>query len=267
MESSQGQQLPVLPQEATASGSGNPFLPGSPAAGQLDMAQMQMLMAQMVETAQAAAQAAQAAVARPSSSSGTAGFADANKILNRPTEFGSAVHDNDVAQWAEWSHSFRTWLVFADHEYETDLKIVEENLNTPVDLSTADAARVARSQRLFAILASVLRAKPKAILRQVSDKSGLEVWRVLTNTFAPRTKFRGLALLNALMSLPTFTKDRSLREQIQGLERVAEEYRKVTNNSPGEHVMLGTLVRCLPHALRQHVQLQMSEGITSWAMR
>ena len=69
------------------------------------------------------------------------------------------------------------------------------------------------------------------------------------------------------MSLPTFTKDRSLREQIQGLERVAEEYRKVTNNLPGEHVMLETLVRCLPHALRQHVQLQMSEASTYQSIR
>ncbi|OLQ02942.1 hypothetical protein AK812_SmicGene14196 [Symbiodinium microadriaticum] len=131
----------------------------------------------------------------------------------------------------------------------------------------ATPARIARAQRLYAILASLLRAKPKAILRQITDRNGLEVWRVLTNTYAPKTKFRGLALLNALMALPTFTKDRSLREQIHGLERVAHEYQRVTGRQPGEDVLLGTLVRCLPSAIKQHVQLQMSESSTYQSVR
>ena len=79
----------------------NPFSPTHGGQGQapqtqvFDMTQMQLLMAQMVETAQAASQAAQAAVSRPANT--TAGFADANKILNRPNEFGSSSHDQDLA--------------------------------------------------------------------------------------------------------------------------------------------------------------------------
>ena len=249
----------------------NPFSPTHGGQGQapqtqvFDMTQMQLLMAQMVETAQAASQAAQAAVSRPANT--TAGFADANKILNRPNEFGSSSHDQDLAGWAEWSHSFRTWLVFAESDFEVDLGLVEEHLDGPVDLTMATPARIARAQRLYAILASLLRAKPKAILRQITDRNGLEVWRVLTNTYAPKTKFRGLALLNALMALPTFTKDRSLREQIHGLERVAHEYQRVTGRQPGEDVLLGTLVRCLPSAIKQHVQLQMTEASTYQSVR
>ena len=265
------------PQPQSAAGSAqppvaaNPFSPTHGGQGQaqqaqvFDMTQMQLLMAQMVETAQAASQAAQAAVARPANT--TAGFADANKILNRPNDFGSSSHDQDLAGWAEWSHSFRTWLVFAESEFEVDLGLVEDHLDGPVDLTMATPARVARSQRLYAILASLLRAKPKAILRQITDRNGLEVWRVLTNTYAPKSKFRGLALLNALMALPTFTKDRSLREQIHGLERVAHEYQRVTGRQPGEDVLLGTLVRCLPSAIKQHVQLQMSEASTYQSVR
>ncbi|CAE7237703.1 GIP [Symbiodinium sp. CCMP2592] len=277
----QGQNVyegPQLPQQPAGSAgveppvTQNPFSPvgqGQQAPQQfvqIDMTQMQLLMAQMVETAQAASQAAQAAVARPSSNL-TSGFSDANKILNRPSEFGSGVHDNDLANWSEWSHSFRTWLVFAESQFEQDLKLVEDNLQGPVDLTGASPDRIARSQRLYAILASILRSKPKAILRQVSNRNGLEVWRVLTNTFAPKSKFRGLALLNALMTLPSFGKDRSLREHIQGLERIAEEYQRVTGHYPGEEVMLGTLVRSLPSAIKQHVQLQMTDSSNYQSIR
>ncbi|CAE7252901.1 unnamed protein product, partial [Symbiodinium microadriaticum] len=80
-------------------------------------------------------------------------------------------------------------------------------------------------------------------------------------------KFRGLALLNALMALPTFSRDRSVREQIHGLERVADEYQRVTGRQPGEDVMLGTLVRCLPKAIKQHVQLQMADTSTYQSVR
>ena len=271
------QQGPELPQQATGSGGaapehfligGNPFSPtaAAPNVVQIDMTQLQLLMSQMVETAQAASQAAQAAVARPAGPN-TAGFSDANKILNRPSEFGSAVHDSDLASWAEWSHGFKTWLIFAESLFEVDLKLVEDNLGGPVDLTGAAPDRIARSQRLYAILASLLRAKPKAILRQITDRNGLEVWRVLTNTYAPKTKFRGLALLNALMALPVFGRDKSLREHIHGLERVANEYQRVTGRQPGEDVMLGTLVRCLPTAIKQHVQLQMTDSSTYASVR
>ncbi|CAE7266432.1 unnamed protein product [Symbiodinium necroappetens] len=80
-------------------------------------------------------------------------------------------------------------------------------------------------------------------------------------------KFRGLALLKALMALPTFSRDRSVREQIHGLERVADEYQRATGRQPGEDVMLGTLVRCLPNAIKQHVQLQMADTSTYQSVR
>ncbi|CAE7264057.1 unnamed protein product [Symbiodinium sp. CCMP2592] len=69
------------------------------------------------------------------------------------------------------------------------------------------------------------------------------------------------------MTLPSFGKDRSLREHIQGLERIAEEYQRVTGQYPGEEVMLGTLVRSLPSAIKQHVQLQMTDSSSYQSIR
>ena len=190
----------------------NPFSPVSPTAQHVqpvavDMVQMQQTMTQVLETAQAASQAAQAAAMAAASKpqNPTTGFSDANKILNRPSDFGTSSHHHDLASWLEWSHSFRSWLFFAVQGYENDLKLVEPNLDTAVDLTLASVDVIGRSQRLYAILASVLKSKPKTILRQIESRNGLEVWRQLVNTYAPKSKARPLALLNALMSVPTFT--------------------------------------------------------------
>ena len=41
-----------------------------------------------------------------------------------------------------------------------------------------------------------------------------------------KTKSRALGILSALMTHPAFTREKALLEQVQGLERIAEEYRK-----------------------------------------
>ena len=125
----------------------------------------------------------------------------------------------------------------------------------------------ARSRRLYAILATVLHHKPKSILKQVQERSGFEVWRQLNNVFAPRSKVRAMALLNAVMAYPVFEKSKTLREQVDGLERVCGEYEHVSGRAIDPNVMLGSLMRCLPQAIRQHVQLSMTEESTYESVR
>ena len=55
------------------------------------------------------------------------------------------------------------------------------------------------------------------------------------------------------------TKDRTLLDQILGLERLRAEYVRASGTDIADDVMLSVLVRALPKALQQHVQLQMSE--------
>ena len=73
---------------------------------------------------------------------------------------------------------------------------------------------------------------------------------------------RGLALLNTIMSFPAFSKDRTIREQVDGLDRVAQEYERVSGLAVSPDIMLGTLVRVLPAHLRNHIQLQMNQDTT-----
>ena len=50
-----------------------------------------------------------------------------------------------------------------------------------------------------------------------------------------------MALLNALMSLPAFGKDKSLYDRMQGLDRLVAEYQKASGLSVPDEVSLSVL--------------------------
>ena len=68
------------------------------------------------------------------------------------------------------------------------------------------------------------------------------MYRQLMNVYAPESKARYLALLNAL-SLPRFGKDKSFHEHITAMERMAAEYEHVPGRPIGDDVLLGTLTK------------------------
>ena len=156
------------------------------------------------------------------------GFSEANKTVQCPKEFGAAISAEDQNSWADFSFAFRQWLCFADAAYSSDLDYVEEHSDTPVTYTATPEGQAskARSCKLFAILAGILKNRPLRILRAVPESNGLEVWRQLHALFVPRTKVRSMAILNAIMGFPSFSKEKMLLEQVQMLERLGDEHRK-----------------------------------------
>ena len=80
--------------------------------------------------------------------------------------------------WQEWLHGFKSWLIliFADSQFEAELQEIDGNLNRALRLSDMTAEAQARSTRLYAILASLLKAKPRSVLRQIQDRNGCETY-------------------------------------------------------------------------------------------
>ena len=77
----------------------------------------------------------------------------------------------------------------------------------------------------------------------------------------PRTRSRAIPILAALMGVPSFTtKDRALLDQVLGLERMRAEYVRSSGTDIPDDIMLSVLVRSLPKAIQQHVQLQLNES-------
>ena len=85
--------------------------------------------------------------------------------------------------------SVQNFLTFyADSEFEAMLLHVEENIATPVDVSGFSHENKERVAQLYSILTGILKGRPFRILRNVSDRNGLEVWRQLVSAFQPHTK-------------------------------------------------------------------------------
>ena len=260
---------PAGPQPQPA---GNPFSPlhASPETNVvMTQSMFNTIMEQLASATRTASEAAAAAVANASRSSGSdgQGFTAASKILKYPAEFGSESHETDLNQWQDFTHQLKSWLIFAEPAFEAELDAIEKNLAIPATLSSMTTEQASRSMKLYAILSSILKHRPKAILREVENRCGFETWRRLNNAYAPKTRARSMAVLSALMQTPHFTKDKTMREQIQSMERVAAEYAKISGHDVTPDVMLGVLLRVLPAQVRQHVQLSLTESSSYSSVR
>jgi hypothetical protein len=66
--------------------------------------------------------------------------------------------------------------------------------------------------------------------------------------------------LSALLHVPPLTKDKTLLDQVLGLERLTAEYAKSSGAEVPDDLMLSVLVKSLPRHIQQHIQLQMDES-------
>ena len=226
-------------------------------------------VASLVQAATDAARAASDAVValrdqQANRSSTAGGFQEASKVVRQPEPFGSECHEDDLAKWQDFNVSFKAWLFYGNKYFETDLHRVEvTHAETPISSVDGELQEVKDRCNELCILTGLLKGKPLRLLRQVSNRNGFEVWRQLCQLFMPRTRSRAISILAALMGVPSFTtKDRTLLDQVLGLERMRAEYVRSSGTDIPDDIMLSVLVRALPKAIQQHVQLQLRETST-----
>ena len=187
-------------------------------------------------------------------------FGEAGKVVKMPESFGSEDHEADQRCWRDFLLNFKSWLYYADSSFEVGLTNVEKNPKTPTKLSDMEPTAQSKSIQLYSILTGILKGKPLRLLRQQSDRNGLEVYRELIQLYTPSSKTRSLALLQAYIQAPSFTRDRTMTEQILNLERMRSEYCRCSGQDVTDDLALSILVRCLPQQVRQHIQLQMTDA-------
>ena len=181
------------------------------------------------------------------------GFAAASKVVRSPEVFEPKNMEEELSQWQDWRLAFNSWITFAEEAYNKELDTIEGS-ESEVKLSSMTAEEKGRSEKLYAILVGLLRNRPLKLLRAVEGRNGYEVWRQLSLELAPKTRSRSIALLQAFLNHPNFTKDKGMTmlEQLLGLARLAEEYGKVAKEEIGDNTKLSVLLRVMPAAVRQH---------------
>ena len=59
-------------------------------------------------------------------------FSEASKVVKCPEFFGYATSDDDQNNWRDFAFSSKTWLVFADAEFDRELALIERASETPI---------------------------------------------------------------------------------------------------------------------------------------
>eukprot|EP00435_Cladocopium_sp_Y103_P050701 s939_g15.t1 len=222
----------------------------------MDAAAVQALVESTKASAEAVAEVVQALKAKFTEERKDK-FSEASKVVRHPEVFQPSTLEEEHSQWQDWRLTFRSWLIYAQEEYEKDLNEAEA-ATAPMEFLDMSVSQHQRAEKLHSILVGLLRHRPLKILRSVEGRNGLEVWRILSQQMQPKTRARSIALLQAFLGLPPFKKEGVL-EQILGMERLADEYAQVSKEELSDNTKLSVLLRVVPAHLRQHLQLQMSE--------
>ena len=184
----------------------------------------------------------------------------ASRILKNPDYFGK--EDCTEAQFGLWKHQFADWLTFGDDRFRTLLETAEsQSRESTMEDFTPEGK--ALSRKLHRILTSYLKGPALSITRAVRQtENGFLVWQRLNAEYRPLSRQRGMALAQVLATYPAFPKDKSVMECILALEEVVHQYNQVTGEEYTKSLLMGTLIRCSPPNLRQHLQLTLQDSST-----
>ncbi len=170
---------------------------------------------------------AQANGAQDGSTQGAANVSNkvshAGKMVRMPDPFSAVGVDAEQAEWPDFLLNLQAWLFAADSNFEDELRAVEAHPDE-FDMDVQPDDVVQRGKELHSVFIGLLQNRSLKILRSVTGRNGYEVYRQLVKLYTPNTRPRSMAILNAITSLPACGKEKSLFDDVQGLDRVISEY-------------------------------------------
>ena len=173
------------------------------------------------------------------------GFATASKVVRPPEPFEPKNMEEEISQWQDWRLTFESWIVCAEDAYNKEIEAIEGS-DKEVKLASMTKDEQARSEKLCAILVGLLRNRPLKLLRAVEGRNGYEVW--------PHSWLRRRGPGRSHCSRPYFTKEKGMT-MLEAGGRVCQGGHEDTS----DNTKLSVLLRVMPAAVRQHLQLQMTE--------
>ena len=170
-------------------------------------------VAEATKSAAAAAQAAGASQATSSSSSSQTGKGtiDWSKLLNKPANFGEGKSvEDDVKQFKDWHWQLQQYLVAIDEGFQAELQQLNADPSKALSMDTASAETRGRSNKLYSMLAGLMKNRCLHILKSAPSGDGYEGLRQLILAMRPPVQNRGLALLSAVTAWAPFSMQKPL---------------------------------------------------------
>ena len=221
-------------------------------------------LTQLLQRVAAATEAAVAAASTSRATSGPSGGETSGKgndwfkILPRPELFGSRNAEDEIKQFRDWAWTMETYLTCVDENYRDELKTIHTHLDRECPMSSMVEATQLRAARLYSLLAGLTRGRAQTLVRSIPDSNGYEAWRQLHASLQPKTKTRGLALLSAITSWPSFNMQHSLQSQLLKLEDAFEEAKRV-GSIVADDLKCAILMKCVSGQLKSFLTINVDE--------
>ena len=175
-----------------------------------------------------------------------------------------ASREEELRTWREWQFQFLTWVAAHDAKFSADLAAID--IDVPEDHALMEPAKAQRSQKLYAILVSLLRGRPLLLVKGLEkERAGLEAMRVLRKEMEPKERARSLALMRQLASWSF--KEGGLHEQLVQFEEAVASYETASSKVYPEDLVIASVVGGLKEPLRSQVQLRMTSTTTYTEIR
>ena len=173
---------------------------------------------------------------------------------------GKPIED-EIKQYRDWSWQLVQYLNAIDPGFEAEVQQIMDDPTKALDMTTASLETRTRSSKLYSLLASLCRNRSLSVVKSVMKADGFEALRQLTLTMRPSTSGRGLALMAALTSWPTFNMQQGLQAQVLKLDEALLEAKRAGSSIP-DQLQQAILLKCVSGQLRTHLNLHVQEAAT-----
>ena len=187
-------------------------------------------------------------------------------FLRISDSFDHPTVEQDIRHFRDWYWTLCQYLSAIDEGYQNEIQQLNSDPTKPLDMQSASMDVRQRSTKLYALLASSMKNRSLSIVRGTSDNNGFEALRQLVLAFRPNTQSRGLALLTAVTSWPSFAMNQPLQGQLLKLEDGFEEVRKTGTNLE-DSLKMAILLKCLGGALKTQLNLTLKDDSTYTELR
>ena len=129
----------------------------------------------------------------------------------------------------------------------------EITLDQPDEASARIFAR-----QMYTLLIHLCEGRALAIVRGAPDHSGLDAWRLQHEWYQPKTRSRGLALLNEILGWDFGTKKQFL-QRMKDWESASLEYNRTASAPLQEELLVAVLISRSPKKVRTYLHVQVQE--------
>ena len=182
-----------------------------------------------------------------------------NRLVKTPEVFRHDTHKEETRHFGEWIWSVKRWLESLDAQFSSELEYIEKR--SQIEVSNDDMSDVTRdrSLALYSALATLVQGKAQRIVKSVRPGHGYEAYRILNNTFCPSNRQRAVAVLQSICTYPPFSEKVPLEESILAFEALTREYERASGHSCPDELVVATLMRCAPPAVRQFLYMRLQQ--------